>query len=218
MAASPCRPLQQPAPSSAQPAASPVQPSEDTHPLQGLFPEHDFSKAPLELTLEQLKEQFSTWIGLFAWKFTELSPGQSLQDHVRERPEDDPMWPQFEVGCSMIKRWPGVSLLPSLNRTTFPHPGSSPSTGHIPLHIRANSLCIQVQGREGRRTQDGFLVAGWVHHHRYCQQQHTDDPKDILAGEQRWECRHINATVLSRCLTLSFLLPSLPSVREEERL
>ncbi len=69
--------------------------------LQGAFSEHDFSSGPLELTLEQIKEAFdsSSTVPLMVEKFTELSPGQSLQDHVLQRPEDDPMWPQFEVRC-----------------------------------------------------------------------------------------------------------------------
>jgi hypothetical protein len=98
-----------------QPRRSPAQPSistqpaapsplswEETLPLQGFFPEHDFSSGPLELTLEELKEKFnaSCTIRLMAAKFTELSPGQSLQDHVLQRPDDDPMWTQFEVRCS----------------------------------------------------------------------------------------------------------------------
>jgi hypothetical protein len=70
----------------------------EQHPLQAPFPEHDFSMAPLEITLEQLKESLEAFTDpVMAWKLTELSPGQSLQEHVVQRPEDDPMWVQFEV-------------------------------------------------------------------------------------------------------------------------
>jgi hypothetical protein len=120
-----CRsPPQQPPLPHAQPAAPALHPFQGKLPLQGPFPEHDFSSAPLEVTLEELKATFDlpTCIGLYCSKFTELSPGQTLQEHVLQRPEDDPMWLQYEVRCGTVVAF------------TLPH------SAHLPLHLLCTPL------------------------------------------------------------------------------
>ncbi len=38
-----------------------------------------------------------TQVAMVVYKFSEMQPGESLQEHVRSRPDDDPMWPCVEV-------------------------------------------------------------------------------------------------------------------------
>jgi len=106
----------------------------DKRPLQACFAEHDFSSAPLEVTLDELKAQFGSAIGFMSWKFTELAPGESLQEHVQQRPKDDPMWPQQEV-CSANPHRPAVS--PNPCSPTSHHPAHHAGVPH--LHPRINA-------------------------------------------------------------------------------
>jgi hypothetical protein len=129
-----------------QPAASPLQSSQEALPLQSPFPEHDFTSAPLELTLEQIKQAFDSnpLVNLITAKFTELSTGQSLQDHVLQRPEDDPMWPQKEVRQCWPRDFLDLRLDPPAD------PSTSMNAGGDALCYGTHNACIWVHGFGGR--------------------------------------------------------------------